>query len=281
MIRASAVLIAVILASANGWGAEIRLRSQCEASGAIVTLGDLAEIFGDDAAQRGCLAAMELGPAPAPGQQRYFRLRELQDALWSRGVDLAAHQFSGYGQTVVTRRREEPAAVEAAPAAAAEPAKKEAEKPPELTVPVVVPVRPIPRGVVIRPEDLQMSVAPPAKARDVFSSFEEVTGRETTRPLAEGRPMDRDALRSPMMVRRGEVVTLVASAPGLKVKMAARAREQGAMGQPITVETLSDRRVLLARVVGFQEAEVSRVQPRPGGHAENSPQADPSRSAVR
>jgi len=83
--------------------AEIRLRNQCEAKSAVLTLGDVAEIFSADSAEMRQLAAIELGPTPPPGQQRFLRVREIQDLLWSQRVNLLAHQFSGYGLVAVSR----------------------------------------------------------------------------------------------------------------------------------------------------------------------------------
>ena len=254
--------LVLLILSAAAPAAEIRLKPQCTATRAVITLGDLAEIVGSDDAEVARLAATELAPAPAPGQQRFFRIREIQDALWARGVNLAAHELSGYGQTVVSRPAEAlPKPEKPAPKPKARP--EADEEPKQISqVSVVVPVRPLPQGAVIRPEDVQMTSAPRLKGhREMFCSVEEVVGREATRPLAEGRPLDRDALRSQILVRRGDVIMLFACAPGLKVKVVARSREEGARDQQVQVETLPDRKVMLARVTGFKEAEVSPSQP--------------------
>lgn len=261
--------LVLLVLSAAAAAAEIRLKPHCTATRAVITLGDLAEIVGSDDAEVARLAATELAPAPVPGQQRFFRIREIQDALWVRGVNLAAHELSGYGQTVVSRPALEPPKPEKpAPKPKARPHAHEEPKPIAL-VSLVVPVHPLARGAVIRPEDVQITSATPPKGhREMFCSVEEVVGRETTRPLPEGRPLDRDALRSQILVRRGDVITLFAYAPGLKVKIAARSREEGAREQQVLVETLPERKVMLARVTDFKEAEVCPSQPvAPSGQA--------------
>ena len=99
----AAVLIVSVapgLPAAPGRAAELQLRSECRVRGAVVTLGDVAEIFTQDAAERARLAAIELFPAPAGGQ-RFLRLREIQDLLLMRGVNLAEQRFSGAAQTAV------------------------------------------------------------------------------------------------------------------------------------------------------------------------------------
>src|SRR5436190_6728807 len=76
-------------------GAELRLKSQARCATGIVRLSDVADIHTAEAWQQEQLAAIELGPAPATGGRRFIRSREIQDALWMRGVNLALHQFSG------------------------------------------------------------------------------------------------------------------------------------------------------------------------------------------
>jgi flagella basal body P-ring formation protein FlgA len=81
--------------------AEFRLRSQCTASGAVVTLGDVAEVFAADRRQAETLSAVELFPSPTAPQQRFVRVREIQDLLMLRGLNLAEHRFSGANQVTI------------------------------------------------------------------------------------------------------------------------------------------------------------------------------------
>jgi flagella basal body P-ring formation protein FlgA len=108
--------VALGLPAGPGLAAELQLREECRVRGAVVTLGDVAEIFSQDAAERARLAAIELFPAPAGGQ-RFLRLREVQDLLLMRGVNLADQRFSGAAQTAVFSGS--PAALETRPLPAA------------------------------------------------------------------------------------------------------------------------------------------------------------------
>ena len=93
--------------------AELRLRAQCNPAGPVVTLGDVAEIDSADARQTAALAAIELFPAPTAAEQRIVRVREIQDLLLLRGVNLTEHRFSGSSevtvQAVVARPASRPA----------------------------------------------------------------------------------------------------------------------------------------------------------------------------
>ena len=127
--RAAACLAAVLLAFwhvNSATAAELRLRAQCSPAGPVVTLGDLAEIEPADARQSAALAAIELFPAPGNGEQRILPIREIQDLLLLRGVNLAEHRFSGSSevavQTIVARPRS--VAVKPIPAAEAQRIKR-------------------------------------------------------------------------------------------------------------------------------------------------------------
>ncbi len=75
--------------------AEIRLRPHAEPAGGIVLLGEVAEVRAASVEESEQLRQIELVPAPAAGATTYLRVRELQDLLHARGVNLAQHHFSG------------------------------------------------------------------------------------------------------------------------------------------------------------------------------------------
>jgi flagella basal body P-ring formation protein FlgA len=122
---------------------------------------------------------------------------------------------------------------------------------------VVVAVRALPRGAVIQASDVQLvrSSAPLGNA-ERLARLEDVLGKETTQAVAAGKPLDRQAFRDPLLVKRGEVVTVYARSSGVQVKTQARARDNGSLGELVTVESLLDRKSYLAHVSGIQEAEV-------------------------
>jgi len=129
----------------------------------------------------------------------------------------------------------------------------------QLAHPTVVAVaaRGLTRGSVIRPEDIVLSgnVAPGEQGNG-FRSTEELIGREVTKGVAEGRVIDRGDVRAPVVVRRGDVVTVYARSPGIRIKTLARARDDGGVGDLVGLESLYDRKTFFARVCGVQEVEI-------------------------
>ena len=81
--------------------AELSLRESVRTHGPLVLLGDIAEIHAKHSVEAAELTAMDLFPAPAAGEKRVLRLREVQDLLAVRGINLAEHRFSGVSQVTI------------------------------------------------------------------------------------------------------------------------------------------------------------------------------------
>ena len=321
--------------------AEMQLRSQCETTKPLVSLGDIAEIAAVDSKEAQTLAAIELFPVPPAGQQRYVRLREIQDLLAQRGVKLAEHRFSGSSQVMITRasaggpRHERPlssavvkkahrqvcdaiveylgkqapgrqwsvevalepdqarrvsgsvrgiavrggrapwtgsqqfeitAQTEGGPARI--PVVADVSLPPA----VVVAARSLPRGALVSAADVRLERVPVrSEGEDQFHSVEDILGQEVTRMISAGATITRRAVRPPLLVRRGDVVTLQARSAGICVRTTARARQDGSLGDLIAVESMLDRKTFHVRVSGMREAEIFAQALQAGRSAARSP----------
>ena len=91
----------VVAAAASSDAAEIQFRGKCQPKDTVATLGDVADIRSSDATEAKTLAAIELFPTPAAGQQRAVRSEEIEKLLSYRPVNLARHRFSGAVEVVV------------------------------------------------------------------------------------------------------------------------------------------------------------------------------------
>jgi flagella basal body P-ring formation protein FlgA len=84
-----------------------------------------------------------------------------------------------------------------------------------------------------------------------------ITGSVAKRNLRAGDLVyDRD-IEQPLLVERGEVVTLVARSKTVRISTLAKARDAGAKGDLIEVENLSSRQLVTATVVGSKTVEVN------------------------
>ena len=332
--RTAAAVLAMAAASLTAGGvpaAELRLRRQCAGEGAVVKLGDVAEIFSADRKEVDRLASIELFPAPMAPQQRFLRVRELQDLLLLRGVNLAEHTFSGSSQVAVEGRgrtapaetaqslpagvvrrirqrlceavaqylkdhaaADQPWIVEAelseaeakliadaghkvsvgggsppwtgaqrfviTVAAAKGPAQFPLDAQVSLPATVVVAARALARGALIHQSNVELAHETADDGGD-FRNLADVVGKEATRAIAAGKPLTRDAVRPPILVRRGEVVTVYSRASGIRIRTMARAHDDGGEGELVAVEPLTDRNTFFARVSGIREVEVYARSP--------------------
>ena len=263
-------------------------------------------------------------------------LRDVQDLLAFRGIDLTKHRFSGASQVTVFRANEAPSksaarrpnkalmrqaertAIDAilhhlredvadeawqitvklndeqaqAIAATSEPPAASGGESPwvgtqqfvllgpvnegrqpisvsaQVSLPpaIVVALHAVPRGATVRASDIQLQrLAPGTTAAGSFQTAEEVVGKEAVKAIAPGQMLDANYVRPPVLVHNGEVVTIYGRNAGIVVRMPARAHENGAQGELVSVESLLDRKTILARVCGLQEVEVF------GGAATTSP----------
>ncbi len=81
--------------------AQLRLRSDVHPSGALVLLGDVAEIVANDANEAQRLSATELFPTPSSARKRFLDVHELRDLLLHRKVNLSDVTFSGASRITI------------------------------------------------------------------------------------------------------------------------------------------------------------------------------------
>ena len=323
--------IAVSLLAANVDAAQIQLRRQAAATGAVVRLGDIADIYQGDEQD---LRAIELFPAPGAGGVKTLRLADVQNLLSRRGISLVAHRFSGSSVVAIRGSIQHAAGSARAKSASASRAalNKSRQKlngaivryldgqsgrpgswdavvelnaedavtlvgaqqlaitsdspsregrqqfrvsattehgPTELMVTaevtagrrIVVATRAIPRGVLVTRADVQLTSLG-SRHRGVnpatmLASFDEVIGRQTTRPVRAGQPLTARLVKRPVLVKRGDAVSVVVRRGGVTVTTTARATQEGSLDDLIICQSLADRkRQFTARVVGPGEVGI-------------------------
>ena len=125
-----------------------------------------------------------------------------------------------------------------------------------VKIPVPHVVHAIPAGQVITAADLE------DRERDLSMLSEDAVlnrvdaeGLRTLRPLAEGAYIRRGEVAAPTILKRGAQVTLVAKVGTVEARTMAVAREDGSLGQVISVVNSSSKRTVKARVIDSQTVE--------------------------
>jgi len=130
----------------------------------------------------------------------------------------------------------------------------------EPAAPVVVALRPVGRGSIVTAADVEVHMMEPsaktAGKRAVFESVEKLIGMEAKQALQQGEVVFADQLQSPVVVKRGDLITVVSQTSGIRVRTSARALQDGSTGELIQVESLELKQHYDARVTGLREAAV-------------------------
>ena len=116
---------------------------------------------------------------------------------------------------------------------------------------VVVAARDLPPRTRIGPQDVRL------EERSVGSIFgkpfrdtSEVIGKETRGTIRRGSVLTGSALETPSLVRRGEIVKVVAACNNVQVETTGRALESGGLGDQVLVRNPSSGRSVRGEVIG-------------------------------
>ena len=248
------VFVVIVSATLSADAAEIQLKKSVSSQGSLILLGDIAQIRDDDPQTTRSLARVELFPAPATGRARTVRVREVRELLRLNGVDLATCKFSG-AETVRVISRPRPAS--------AKPSSRKTKPASKPTESIVVAVRPLQRGAIVSAADVELRPQSGTSRRisavrgsTLFHQVDAVVGLEIMRSIRSDQPLEPRMLRRPLLVRRGDVIRVIARASGVTIKTTARATHDGAAGDLVTLQSETNKEKFLARVTGLGQAEV-------------------------
>ncbi|HKY93575.1 MAG TPA: flagellar basal body P-ring formation chaperone FlgA [Nevskiaceae bacterium] len=119
----------------------------------------------------------------------------------------------------------------------------------KVQVPVLVTRRPMTRGELIQPSDVEVQLRDRATlAAAGPTSIEALSGKMLSRSLIAGSVITSNALAAARRVHRGQSVMLVSDAGGFQVRAEGRALGDGAEGELLRVENTSSRRIVQGQV---------------------------------
>ena len=116
---------------------------------------------------------------------------------------------------------------------------------PDAGVRVVVPARDIPRGQTISESDLTYANVPGnALMAGVVTSITTAKDMEARRMLRAGETFRADDVRHPVVVTKGETVTMLFNAPGVTLTATGRAMGEGGVGDTVMVQNPASFRMI-------------------------------------
>ena len=129
---------------------------------------------------------------------------------------------------------------------------------------VAVPGRDIARGETIGQSDLVYMSATPSPLRvGVLTSMNDLSGMQARRYLRAGEMVMASDVRRPVVVTKGETVTMTFDAPGISLTSTGRALSQGGIGEIVTVINPVSFRQVMATVTGPATVRADSALPLP------------------
>jgi flagellar basal body P-ring formation protein FlgA len=111
--------------------------------------------------------------------------------------------------------------------------------------------RDLPRGTLIVADDLKVEIVDMSQYRQGFSREpNDIIGKELKYPVNKGDSFRTSVLDSPLVIKRGDEVSLEALAGGIQVIAKGTAVSDGRLGQMIRVKNTQSDRILSAKVMG-------------------------------
>ncbi|WP_428308746.1 flagellar basal body P-ring formation chaperone FlgA [Lacipirellula sp.] len=120
----------------------------------------------------------------------------------------------------------------------------------------VFALQPINRGDLVRRTDVELRPYLGALPAQAATTLEAVIGHEAVQGIRPDSMIQTNQLRSPVVVRRNERVSVRARAAGVSVRTYAIAQQDGGIGDLVMVQSVASKERYAARVVGARELEI-------------------------
>ncbi|KQQ36126.1 flagellar biosynthesis protein FlgA [Duganella sp. Leaf126] len=125
---------------------------------------------------------------------------------------------------------------------------------------IVIAANEIGAGKIIADEDLLLERHDISAVADSVSNPQDVVGMSARRTVRVGEVLRTGALTAPVLVKRGDLVTIVATRDQVTVSMAGEAMDAGAKGSQVRVRNASGN-IIRTRVTGPGEVQPADMAP--------------------
>lgn len=122
---------------------------------------------------------------------------------------------------------------------------------------VVVSAKPLGKYQPIERDDIRIQRMNLARVpSNAVVQLEQALGRRANRHIAPDCILRRDQVELPPVVKRGDIVQVVAETPALKISIKGMAKQDGAKGDRIKVINLRSKKAIYAQVIDSQTVSV-------------------------
>jgi flagella basal body P-ring formation protein FlgA len=122
-------------------------------------------------------------------------------------------------------------------------------------VKAVVANYPLPKGHIIKPEDIRVSYIKLKRKRDYIDNVKLVIGKSLKRNINKNQPISFKDLKKEYLVRKNSNIRVIYKKGNFKIEILGRALENGEKGQIIKVKNISSGKVIQCKVIGANKVE--------------------------
>ncbi|MCK7614869.1 flagellar basal body P-ring formation chaperone FlgA [Roseibium sediminicola] len=127
---------------------------------------------------------------------------------------------------------------------------------------VVTLAQPVRRGDIVKEEDLDMlRIARNKVPAGALTDLDDIVGKQARINVRANAPLSRRDFQRPVLIERGEKITVTFIMPGMKLTSRAQAMDDGAKGDVIDVMNLTSRRIVPAIVTSRGQVRVHAANP--------------------
>ena len=127
----------------------------------------------------------------------------------------------------------------------------------EILGPVVVTRKPLGRHKPITEDDIELQTMDLSDLpAGVVNDPATVLGKRTRRAIGAQTPLRADLIELPPLVKRGDMVMIVAESNGLKITTLGQVKKRGRLGERIPVINMDSKKILYGRVIDSNTVKV-------------------------
>lgn len=111
---------------------------------------------------------------------------------------------------------------------------------------------------ILKEKDLTLEYKNLADYRsEVITDISEVLGKRSKRTIYAGEVITLSEIDTPPLIKRGDIITIVAESEALKVSALGEARQNGVLGKQIKVMNLSSQKIIMGKVLDSSTVKVN------------------------
>ena len=127
----------------------------------------------------------------------------------------------------------------------------------EMMVEVVVSKKPLRKHKPLDENDIELRKMDLADLpSNVITDPQAVLGKRTRRAIGSKTILRTDLIELPPIVKRGDIVVIVAESNGFRITALGKAKSKGRLGERIPVENFDSKKILYGRVVDSRTVEI-------------------------